>query len=55
MCFELTAKTEPGERVVALAEALAEDIAGRASEHDREATLTGRNGCSGVRPEGLTN
>ena len=39
MSFELTAKTEPGERLVALAETLAEEIGGRASKHDREASF----------------
>ena len=39
MSFELTAKTEPGERLVALAEALADEIGGRASKHDREASF----------------
>ena len=36
--FELTAKTETGARLVALAETLAEDLASRAGAHDREAT-----------------
>jgi alkylation response protein AidB-like acyl-CoA dehydrogenase len=36
MTFELQAKTEPGARLVALAEALAEDLAARAATHDRE-------------------
>jgi hypothetical protein len=39
MCSELTAKTEPGKRLVALAEALADEIAGPASKHDREASF----------------
>jgi alkylation response protein AidB-like acyl-CoA dehydrogenase len=39
MCLELTAKTEPGEGLVALAEVLAEELGGRASEHDREASF----------------
>lgn len=39
MSFELTAKTEPGERLVALAETLADEIGGRASKHDREASF----------------
>ena len=39
MYLELTARTEPGARLVVLAEALAEEIGGRASEHDREATF----------------
>ena len=38
MQFELTAKTEPGARLVALAETLAEDFATRAACHDREAS-----------------
>ena len=36
MPFELTARTKPGERLVALAEALADEIASRAAEHDRD-------------------
>jgi alkylation response protein AidB-like acyl-CoA dehydrogenase len=39
MCLELTAKTEAGDRLVALAEELAEEIGGRASTHDREASF----------------
>lgn len=39
MCLELTARTEPGERLVALAEVLAEEIGERASQHDREASF----------------
>jgi L-evernosamine nitrososynthase len=39
MCSELTAKTEPGKRLVALAEALADEIAGPSSKHDREASF----------------
>ena len=39
MSFELTAKTEPGDRLVALAETLAAEIGGRASKHDREASF----------------
>lgn len=38
MAHELTAVTEPGVRMVALAEALAYDLATRAGHHDREAT-----------------
>jgi L-evernosamine nitrososynthase len=38
MHFELTAKTEAGGRLVALAETLAEDFATRAGKHDREAS-----------------
>ncbi|HWM08549.1 MAG TPA: acyl-CoA dehydrogenase family protein [Solirubrobacteraceae bacterium] len=38
MC-ELTAITPAGERLVALAETLAEDLATRAAEHDREASF----------------
>ena len=36
MPFELSAKTEAGARLVALAEELAEEIATRAAEHDRD-------------------
>src|SRR5262245_31207918 len=39
MGLELTAQTEPGERLVALAEALAEQIGDRAARHDREASF----------------
>ena len=39
MSLELTAMTEPGERLVALAEALAGEIAPRAADHDREASF----------------
>jgi alkylation response protein AidB-like acyl-CoA dehydrogenase len=39
MCLELTARTEPGERLIALAEVLAQEIGGRASKHDREGTF----------------
>ena len=39
MCLELTARTEPGERLIALAEVLAEEVDGRASKHDREASF----------------
>jgi alkylation response protein AidB-like acyl-CoA dehydrogenase len=37
--FELTAKTEAGERLVQIAEALADDFANRAAIHDREASF----------------
>jgi alkylation response protein AidB-like acyl-CoA dehydrogenase len=37
--LELTARTEPGQRLVALAEALAEEVGERAAQHDREATF----------------
>jgi alkylation response protein AidB-like acyl-CoA dehydrogenase len=36
MTIELTAHTEPGARVVALAEQLSEELAAHAAEHDRE-------------------
>ena len=36
MTLELTARTEPGQRLVALAETLADEIAPRAAAHDRE-------------------
>ncbi len=39
MYLELTAKTESGARLVALAEALAKEIGERAAGHDREATF----------------
>jgi alkylation response protein AidB-like acyl-CoA dehydrogenase len=39
MSLELTARTEPGERLVALAESLAGEVGGRASQHDREASF----------------
>jgi alkylation response protein AidB-like acyl-CoA dehydrogenase len=39
MCLELTARTEPGERLITVAEVLAEEIGGRASKHDREASF----------------
>jgi alkylation response protein AidB-like acyl-CoA dehydrogenase len=38
MPIELTARTEAGARLVAIAEELAEDLAARAAEHDREGT-----------------
>ena len=38
MPIELTAATEPGTRLVAAAEHLADEIAGRAAAHDREAS-----------------
>src|SRR4051812_9572925 len=38
MPYELTAHTAAGERLVVLAELLADDLAARAAEHDREAT-----------------
>ena len=37
--FELTAHTEPGARLVSLAETLADDLASRAPLHDREASF----------------
>jgi alkylation response protein AidB-like acyl-CoA dehydrogenase len=39
MPFELTATTEPGQRLVALAEQLAEQVGRHASQHDREASF----------------
>jgi alkylation response protein AidB-like acyl-CoA dehydrogenase len=39
MSFELTARTEPGKRLVALAETLAEQIRPAAAAHDRDATF----------------
>jgi L-evernosamine nitrososynthase len=41
--FELTAKSESGTRLVALAETLADDFATRASMHDREASYAFEN------------
>src|SRR2546429_7121215 len=38
MGIELTAHTEAGARLVALAERLSEELAARAAEHDREGT-----------------
>jgi alkylation response protein AidB-like acyl-CoA dehydrogenase len=39
MALELTARTEPGARLVALAETLADEIGKRAAEHDRDASF----------------
>ncbi len=39
MPFELTARSEPGGRLVSLAETLAEEIAPRAAAHDRDASF----------------
>jgi L-evernosamine nitrososynthase len=39
MNFELTARTKPGQRLVALAETLAEEIRPAAAAHDREASF----------------
>lgn len=39
MSSELTAKTEPGRRLVELAEALADEIGGSAAAHDREGSF----------------
>lgn len=39
MSFELTARTEPGARLVALAEALASEIGPRAADHDRDGSF----------------
>src|SRR3954470_11627741 len=38
MPIELTARTDAGDRLVAVAEGLADEIAERAAEHDRERT-----------------
>ncbi len=38
MPIELTANTDPGRRLVAIAEELSEELAARAAEHDRDAT-----------------
>jgi L-evernosamine nitrososynthase len=38
MPIELTANTDPGRRLLAIAEELSEEVAARASEHDRDAT-----------------
>jgi alkylation response protein AidB-like acyl-CoA dehydrogenase len=43
MPFELTARTEPGVRLVSLAERLAADFATRASVHDREGSYPHEN------------
>ena len=37
MAIELTAHTEPGARLVAIADGLREQLAARAAEHDRDA------------------
>jgi alkylation response protein AidB-like acyl-CoA dehydrogenase len=39
MSLELTARTEPGARLVALAETLANEIGPRASDHDRDGSF----------------
>ena len=39
MSFELTARTDPGARLVALAEALANEIGPRAAKHDRDGSF----------------
>ncbi len=39
MSLELTAKTEPGSRLVDLAEALADEIGPRAAAHDRDGSF----------------
>jgi L-evernosamine nitrososynthase len=39
MPFELTARTDPGARLVALAEKLANEIGSRAADHDREGSF----------------
>jgi L-evernosamine nitrososynthase len=46
MPFELTAKTEPGARLVALADALAGEIAPRAAAHDRDGSWPFRSFAS---------
>src|SRR5512132_1611693 len=38
MAIELTAHTEPGARLVAIADGLREQLAARAAEHDRDAS-----------------
>jgi hypothetical protein len=38
MAIELTARTEPGARLVALADGLRDQLAARAAEHDRDAS-----------------
>jgi alkylation response protein AidB-like acyl-CoA dehydrogenase len=43
MTFELQALTEPGRRLVALAEELAADFATRAVQHDREGSFAHEN------------
>jgi alkylation response protein AidB-like acyl-CoA dehydrogenase len=43
MRFQLGARTDAGRDLVSLAERLAEDFAGRAAEHDREASYPFEN------------
>ena len=43
MTFDLRPKTEPGARLTALAETLADDFAKRATQHDREASYPFEN------------
>ncbi|HVR13953.1 MAG TPA: acyl-CoA dehydrogenase family protein, partial [Gaiellaceae bacterium] len=39
MSFELTARTDPGVRLIALAETLANEIAPRVADHDRDGSF----------------
>jgi hypothetical protein len=48
MRFQLGARTDAGRDIVSLAERLAADFAGRAADHDREASYPFEN----VRPSG---
>lgn len=51
MSSELTAKTEPGRRLVELAEALADEIGGSAAAHDREGSFP-HEGLAAVKQSG---
>jgi hypothetical protein len=42
MPIELTARTDAGARLVAIAEELADTLAARAAEHDRDGTYPSR-------------